>query len=81
MKKIVILSKNATIRDIKMIKNQSINTKNYAVLNYQTSREIAWPLKLEKLKKMTKIFKNLEKMAKISIILRVCVCSTNPYSS
>ena len=40
--------KIAKIRDVKMLKNRSITTRNYAVNYYQTLKEVRWLLRLEK---------------------------------
>ena len=54
------------------MENQSLFTRNYAVLYYQTSKEIPWPQKLEKLKKMSKIFKKkLQKLVSFCVFVFV----------
>ena len=67
------------------VENHSITTKNYAGIYhqtlYQTPEEISWHLGIKKLKKWQKFSKNLKKIEKISILSRVCVCSTKTYSS
>ena len=67
------------------VENNSITTRNYAVIYhqtlYQTLEEVSWHLGLKKLKKWQKFSKNVKKIAKISILSRVCVCSTKTYSS
>ena len=49
----------------------SLKTKNYAVPYYQTSKENAWSLKPEKLKKM-KVFKNLKNANFVKKIAKIC---------
>ena len=84
LKKIAdFIHKNAKIRDIKMLKTTPllrIITRNYAMNFYQNLKEIPRPLKLEKRKNDKNFQKNLKKIAKTSIILCVCVCSTKTYS-
>ena len=52
--------KIAKIRDVKMLKNRSITTRNNAVNYYQTLKEVRWLLRLEKPKidKLQKTWKN-----------------------
>ena len=57
-KKILIekckFQKIAKIRIVKMLKNHSITTRNYAETYYQTLEEVRWLLRLEKPKKSGK---------------------------
>ena len=54
------------------VKDHSIVTRNNAVPCYQTSKEIAWSLKLEKLKNIEKTWtKCVKKIAKICDIQKL----------
>ena len=72
LKKIANFIKKKLKFETKKVENQSIITRNYAMLYCQTSKEIPWPQKLEK-------NQNVKNFQKIIIVLRVC--STKTYSS
>ena len=52
-------------------------TKNYAVSHYQNLKEIPWPQDSKNSKNNKKFQENLKDCTKISIVLRVCVCSSS----
>ena len=72
------VKKIGKIRDGKMLKNHSINTRNYAVTYYQTLVEVGWPLRLEKPKndRIIKKFENCKFHQKIAKICDVKMLKT-----
>ena len=62
--KLQVLIKTAKIRDVKMLKNDSITTRNYALISYQILEKILLRPRAEKLEKEKKSNKLVKKCKK-----------------